>query len=163
MSNPYTIHVTSALRKGQLLLQQPWDIPLQRDALEEAALMQLCKAYRAFLAEQASQLQLGFEPASPQLIIDALGVQGRASAEVNELAGLVGDPQSWLSHMLHAWQEQQKISAAAEEKSQPVNLIPLHNEVAAPEFAPLCKESLLDWHRCLSELVVRQRAHLDEC
>ncbi|WHI46669.1 DUF6586 family protein [Microbulbifer sp. JMSA004] len=163
MSNSYTIHVTSALRKSQLLLQQPWDLPLQRDALEEAALMQLCKAYRAFLAEQAAQLQLGFEPESPQLIIDALGVQGRASAEANELSGLVGDPQSWLSHMLYAWEEQQKISVGADEKQQQVNLIPLHNEVAKPEFAPLSKELLLQWHRSLNELVVRQRAHLDEC
>ncbi|AWF81840.1 hypothetical protein BTJ40_13955 [Microbulbifer sp. A4B17] len=163
MTNPYTIHVTSALRKSQLLLQQPWDMPLQRDALEEAALMQLCKAYRAFLAEQATQLQLEFEPESPQLIIDALRGQGRASAEANELSGLVSDPQSWLFHMLHAWKEQQKISVVAGDKKQQANLIPLYSDVAKPEFAPLSKELLFEWHRCLNELVVRQRAHLDEC
>ncbi|MCO1333518.1 hypothetical protein MO867_04105 [Microbulbifer sp. OS29] len=163
MSNPYTVHVTSALRKSQLLLQLPCEISLQRSALEEAALLQLWKAYQAFLAEQAAQLQLGFEPDSPQLMVDALKAQGRASADANELADLLKDSGSWLSHMLSAWTALQELSVIAKEKKQKVNLIPLHNESLGSDLTILSQEQLLQWHQALSELVRRQRALLDEC
>ncbi|QFT54636.1 DUF6586 family protein [Microbulbifer sp. THAF38] len=162
MSNPYTGLVTSALRKSQLLATSSFDSAIQRMALEEGALLQLWKAYRAFLAELSHQLQLGFEPESLQVIVDSLHSQGKASVEVRELQLLVSEPGSWLSEFLRAWHQLLRLPPLAEDKGQGGNLIPAHN-VAGPVVVDLSFEVLLKWHAALSELVGRQRANLEEC
>ncbi|WP_299586387.1 DUF6586 family protein [uncultured Microbulbifer sp.] len=161
MSNPYTGLVTSALRKSQLLSTSHYDSPLHRLALEEGALLQLWKAYRAFLAELSQQLQLGFEAESLQVIGDSLQSQGRASSEVRELQLLLSEPESWLSAMLCAWKQLLQLSLAEEVQGQE-NLIPTQN-IAGPRPVTLSLEVLLEWHASLSELVRRQRTNLEEC
>jgi len=162
MSNPYTGQVVSALRKAQLLLQLTSEMPLQRVALEEAAVLQLWKAYRAFLAELSHQLQLGFESDSLQVIADSLEGQGRASIEVKELQQLSEEPCSWLSQLLRAWTQLVSVLSKPEAKHESPNLIPVHN-LATSELVTISDEVLLHWHASLSELVRRQRANLEEC
>jgi hypothetical protein len=162
MSNPYTGLVTSALRKSQLLATSSYDSSIQRMALEEGALLQLWKAYQAFLAELSHQLQLSFEPESVQVILDGLHSQGRESLEVSELQLLLSEPGSWLSELLHAWNQLLRLPTLAEEKGQAGNLIPTHN-IAGPVPIELSFEALLKWHKALSELILRQRANLEEC
>lgn len=162
MSNPHTGQVVSALRKTQLLLQLSSETPLQRVALEEAAVLQLWKAYRAFLAELSHQLQLGLESDSLQVIADSLESQGRASIEVKELQQLSEEPCSWLSQLLQAWAQLVSAPSNTKDKLDSPNLIPLHN-LAASELVTISDEVLLQWHASLSELVRRQRANLEEC
>lgn len=164
MTNLYTGLVVSALRKCQLLLQRTGESDLQSRALEEAALFQLWKAYRAFLAELAIQLQLGFEPESLQVILDSLESQGVVSSEARELSLLSADPDSWLSKLLQAWKQLQQLAPAPTEEfvRKGANLIPLHS-IAFPASNAISAEILLEWHSALSELVRRQRAILEEC
>ncbi|WP_066964051.1 DUF6586 family protein [Microbulbifer sp. Q7] len=176
MSNPYTGSVASALRKAQLILQAP--VPgeaadsqqaLLESALQEAALMQLWRAYKAFLAEQGQQLQLGFragaEPDTAQALAQLVSARGKFSAEVNELVSLSENPESWFQGMQAAWEALWRpagTEAAQSEGAAGVQtLIPVQQlDRAAPE--PLSRDLLMKWLRALNELVVRQRAHGQE-
>ncbi|MFA0811974.1 DUF6586 family protein [Microbulbifer epialgicus] len=162
MSNPYTGQVASALRKAQLLLQMTCETPLQRTALEEGVILQLWKAYKAFLAELSHQLQLDIEPESLQIIADSLEAQGRASNEVKELQQLGSESDTWLSQLLLIWSRLLSLSPSPEPIRKGANLIPLHN-VASPVPLVVSAEVLQEWHAALSELVHRQRANLEEC
>jgi len=178
MSNPYTGAVASALRKAQLLLQTP-DSPaqagsqqaLRETALQEAALLQLWRAYKAFLAEQGHQLQLGFraggEPENAAALARLVSARGKFSAEVNELVSLAENPDSWYQGMAAAWQAlwlpAGGASEAAGTESAAIvqSLIPVQQlDRQVPQ--PLSREALSGWLQALSELVQRQRAHAQE-
>ncbi|WP_445366174.1 DUF6586 family protein [Microbulbifer sp. ANSA001] len=162
MSNPFTGQVASALRKAQLLLQLTSDVsPLQSAALEEAVVLQLWKAYRAFLVELSHQLQLGFEPESLQMIADSLETQGRASNEVKELQQLNEQPDSWLNQLLQAWTLLMSLPSNTEVKREAPNLIPIHNVGREP--VTITVQGLTQWHKSMVELIRRQRANLEEC
>lgn len=185
MSNPYTGSVASALRKCQLLLialedeevaatppSQP--AALMRSATLESALMQLWRAYRAFLAEQAHQLSLGSEPESAQALMKLAQASQKVSAEVGELVSLAENPDSWFRAFEQAWRALWRFSAQQEGssgaqaafggqsgQSAVQNLIPTR-QLAEASSGPLSAEQLQRWHSCLSELVVRQRAQGQE-
>ncbi|WKD51330.1 DUF6586 family protein [Microbulbifer spongiae] len=164
MTNLYTGLVVSALRKCQLLLQLSGESALQNRALQEAALFQLWKAYKAYLAELANELQLGFEPESLQVVLDSLKSRGVVSSEARELSLLYADPDSWLSKLLQCWRKLQQYAPTPtmESARKGANLIPLCS-MASPTSGALSAEILLKWHGALSELVRRQRASLEEC
>lgn len=169
MSNPYTGLVASALRKSELMLHSldasgVEHNALLQSALLEGALLQLWRAYRAFLAEQGHQLQLGFKPGGePDTAIrlqELVGARGKYSAEVVELVGLEENPDSWFGAMARCWRGlwrpaaggAQELSAAGSVQS----LIPLR-QMDSSASASLDRESLRFWHRQLGELVARQR------
>ena len=115
MSNPYTGVVASALRKAQLTLHASESTgeagsqqALLETALQEAALVQLWRAYKAFLAEQGHQLQLGFrpggEPETAAALSQLVAARGKFSAEANELVNLAENPDSWFRAMESSWQ-----------------------------------------------------------
>ncbi|MBY6189200.1 hypothetical protein KUV22_02090 [Microbulbifer agarilyticus] len=182
MSNPYTGTVASALRKAQLLLgahqQAANEQPLMDAALLESAVTQLWRAYRAFLAEQGHQLQLGFaagaEPDSAQALAALVSQRGKFSGDVTELVNLSEDPQSWLSRLSGAWAGLWQLSlstpagpagAANVGGSGVETMIPvrqLDNPSARPLEAPLTADNLHQWHQALVELIQRQRAQSQE-
>ncbi|WP_295801985.1 DUF6586 family protein [uncultured Microbulbifer sp.] len=181
MSNPYTGSVASALRKCQLLLSAAAEgevaaVPpshpaaLVHAATLEGALLQLWRAYRAFLAEQAHQLSLGAEPESATALLKLAAASHKASAEVGELVSLAENPDSWFRELEQAWRAlwrfaaQQGGARASGSVSGPgavQNLIPSTQLAEAPA-GPLSVERLEGWHRKLSELVARQRAQGQE-
>ncbi|SDZ79142.1 DUF6586 family protein [Microbulbifer marinus] len=161
MSNPYTGSVAAALRKTQLLLETGAEAPLHRSAIQEAAVLQLWRAYRAFLAELAYQLQLDTEPESAQALIERVHAFGKASGEAAELHELATNPDSWLAQLQAAWVQLWSFSADKDQKRKAANLIPVQN-LSAPRPAELTDDLLRDWHSALSELVRRQRAQLEE-
>ncbi|MBB5210574.1 DUF6586 family protein [Microbulbifer hydrolyticus] len=180
MSNPYTCAVASALRKAQLILHSlaspegaGSQQALYESAQHEAALLQLWRAYKAFLAEQGQQLQLGFgpggEPETAHALAQLVSARGKFSAEVNELVSLAENPDSWFQSMAAAWQAlwqpatgtAQQPAASAVDAAGGQSLIPLQQlDRRAPE--PLGHEALEKWLRALNELVQRQRAHGEE-
>lgn len=177
MSNPYTGAVASALRKAQLILHSPESSgeagapqALQETALQEAALLQLWRAYRAFLAEQGHQLQLGFgpggEPETATALATLVSARGKFSAEVNELVSLAENPDSWFQGMAAAWQALW-LPAGGETQSGTVvsvevqSLIPVQ-QLDRREPEPLSRKALTSWLNALNELVQRQRAHAQE-
>nr|WP_010130560.1 DUF6586 family protein [Microbulbifer agarilyticus] len=181
MSNPYTGTVASALRKAQLLLgdhqQAASGQPLLGTALREAALTQLWRAYRAFLAEQGHQLQLGFavgaEPESAQALAALVSRRGKFSGDVTELVNLSEDPQSWLSGLCGAWAGLWQLSISAppgpagalNAASGVESMIPvrqLDNPSANPQDVSLTADNLRRWHQALVELIQRQRAQSQE-
>ncbi|GAB2502735.1 DUF6586 family protein [Microbulbifer agarilyticus] len=182
MSNPYTGTVASALRKAQLLLGEPQQVasgqPLLDTALLEAALTQLWRAYRAFLAEQGHQLQLGFaagsEPESAQALAALVSQRGKFSGDVTELVNLSEDPESWLSGLCRAWAGHWQLSTSAPAgPSEASNatasgvqaMIPvrqLDNPSAGPQDADMTADNLRQWYQALVELIQRQRAQSQE-
>ena len=183
MSNPYTGTVASALRKCQLLVSaameeevvaMPPSHPavLMRTAGLEGALMQLWRAYRAFLAEQAHQLNLGVEPDSAKALHSQALSNQKVSAEVEELVGLAENPESWFCQLEQAWRSLWRLSSqagaragaktvGAGEQGAVQNLIP-SVQVAESSGGGLNAEQLARWHQNLSELVTRQRAQGQE-
>lgn len=177
MSNPYTGSVASALRKAQLLLDLLVDSAagsapaegLSQAALQEGALLQLWRAYRAFLAEQAHQLGLRAEPESAHGLLKMAETRQNASAEVRELASLAENRESWFSAMERAWHSLWRLSSGPGEAGghkgvqvqSAVNLIP-STTLAEPAAAALDARGLRQWHRSLSELISRQRAQAQE-
>ncbi|WP_299593051.1 DUF6586 family protein [uncultured Microbulbifer sp.] len=180
MSNPYTGAVASALRKTQLILHSPdasgeagSQQALLDTALQEAALVQLWRAYRAFLAEQGHQLQLGFrpggEPETAQALAQLVAARGKFSAEVNELVSLGENPDSWFRSMELAWQALWRPAGGISmSPSDPgpgpgavQSLIPVQ-QLDQTAAEPLSREALTSWLRAMNELVQRQRAHGEE-
>lgn len=162
MSNPYTGAVASALRKSQLLLEGESGPVLRQAAVQEGAVMQLWRAYRAFLCELAFQLQLGCEPESASELKERAAARGTACAEAVELLELLGDSGSWLSQLQAAWLQLWKFSGGRSEgNGGNDNLIPLQN-LSAAEIPALSEERLQVWRTALVELVRRQRAHMEE-
>lgn len=172
MSNPYTGAVTSALRKAQLLLDGPApegpSAPLARTAAHEGAVLQLWRAYRAFLAELAFQLNLGSEPESAQALAERAAGRGISCGPAVELQELTASPESWLAQLQAAWVQLWSFSGDGASSTgpsaggaQPVNLIPLQN-LSAPGPVILSDEGLREWHTALRELVQRQRAQSEE-
>ena len=178
MSNPYTGTVASALRRCQLILQSreaEQGDPLSPEALYESALcqgalLQLWRAYMAFLAEQGHQLQLGFapggEPETAQALAQLVTARGKFSAEVNELVSLAENPDSWFRGLEAAWRALW-YPAGGSDQSSPTDasgaqsLIPVRQlDTRAPEA--LNRDTLGNWLRALSELIQRQRAHGQE-
>lgn len=163
MSNPYTGTVAAALRKSQLLLELAPAQGLQQGAVEEAAVLQLWRAYRAFLCELAFQLQLGTEPQTSAELARDVKARGQASSEAAELVALEEDPGSWLSGLQAAWQQLWQFSAApppgqAAEAGRQIPLVDLGSSPGvALDFALLAQ-----WRAALAELVQRQRAHMEE-
>ena len=182
MSNPYTGTVASALRKAQLLLQscaEAGDNPLLETALLESALVQLWRGYRAFLAEQGHQLQLGIsagaEPESAQALAALVSRRGKFSGEVTELVNLAEDPHSWLAGLSAAWSKLWVLSAAgsgvqatsgksagAVESMIPVRQLDGAAAVQEVQAAPITREGVQQWLQSLSELIQRQRSHSQE-
>ena len=177
MSNPYTGAVASALRKAQLILHSPESSgeagtpqALQETSLQEAALLQLWRAYKAFLAEQGHQLQLGFrpggEPETAAALAALVSARGKFSAEVNELVSLAENPDSWFQGMAAAWRALWLPAGAGAQASEVASaevqsLIPVQQlDCRQPE--PLSRQALTGWLRALNELVQRQRAHAQE-
>ncbi|WP_323844062.1 DUF6586 family protein [Microbulbifer magnicolonia] len=160
-ANPYTGSVASALRKSELLLQAGGGAPLQRAALQEAAVFQLWRAYRAFLAELAFQLQLNAEPESAQALGERARAFGKTSSEAAELEGLAADPDSWLAGLQSSWVQLWSFSGETDRKRESANLIPAQN-LSAPGPVQLTDDLLRDWHSALNELVRRQRAQSEE-
>ncbi|MEW5248456.1 DUF6586 family protein [Microbulbifer sp. 2201CG32-9] len=161
MSNPYTGTVTSALRKSELLLAGRPAQGLQAAALREAALMQLWRAYLAYLAELSFQLQLGLEPQSAAELQQRLQASAKASGEVAELIALEEDPCSWLSQLLACWRLLWRPGKANAGAQVGVDLISTGNRATAnPES--LNDVRLRAWHLALQELVQRHRAHTEE-
>lgn len=162
MSNVYTGAVASALRKSQLLMEGENGAALRQAAVKEAVVLQLWRAYRAFLCELAFQLQLGCEPESASDLKERAADRGTACAEAAELLELLGDSTSWLSQLQAAWQGLWQFSGGrgGGDRSNDY-LIPLQN-LSAPEAAALSDERLEEWRRALAELVRRQRAHMEE-
>ena len=163
MSNPYSGTVASALRKSELLLAGEGAGSLESAAFCEAALMQLWRAYRAFLGELAFQLQLGFEPETASELEQRTRAAGKACAEVGELVDLLAKHDSWLSQLQEAWLDIWRFSGAnrAQPAEQAQNLIPLSNlSTIAPVV--LDRDSLQRWRAALKELVQRHRAHTEE-
>ncbi|MBB3061459.1 DUF6586 family protein [Microbulbifer rhizosphaerae] len=162
MSNPYTGAVASALRKSQLLLEGEGGPALRQAAVQEGAMVQLWRAYRAFLCELAFQLQLGCEPESASELKERAVARGMACAEAVELLELLGDPGSWLSQLQAAWLQLWKFSGGRSEGNRGGdNLIPLQN-LSTAEIPVLNEELLQTWRGALEELVRRQRAHMEE-
>ena len=171
MSNPYTGLVASALRKSELILHSldtadDESPPLLRSALLEGALLQLWRAYRAFLAEQGYQLQLGFrpggEPDTAVRLQELVSARDKYSAEVAELLDLEENPESWFAAMAHCWRGLWRPTPGGGQESSPTasgvqSLIPLR-QVDSSTPASLSVESLRFWQRQLGELVARQRA-----
>lgn len=163
MSNPYSGAVASALRKSELLLAVEGAGSLESAAFNEAALLQLWRAYRAFLGELAFQLQLGVEPETASELDQRTRAAGKACAEVGELVELLAEPDSWLSQLHRGWLDIWHFSAAerAVQVGQAQNLIPLNNlSTTAPVVVD--KVSLQRWRAALKELVQRHRAHTEE-
>ncbi|WP_078085572.1 DUF6586 family protein [Microbulbifer mangrovi] len=179
MSNPYTGTVASALRRCQLILQSPepeaeQGNPLSPEALYESALcqgalLQLWRAYRAFLAEQGHQLQLGFgpggEPETAHSLAQLVTARGKFSAEINELVSLAENPDSWFQGLEAAWRAlwcpAGGAGQSAADPSGVQSLIPVRQlDTRAPEA--LNRASLGKWFRALNELIQRQRAHGQE-
>ncbi|WP_250462521.1 DUF6586 family protein [Microbulbifer litoralis] len=161
MSNPYTGAVASALRKGELLLSLEQAAPLQQAAVLEAAVLHLWRAYRAFLAELAYQLQLNSEPESAQALAERATALGKTCSEAVELSDLAADPDSWLSQLQAAWVQLWSFSAESRPHTAADNLIPLQN-LSAPQPAALTETRLRQWHAGLAELIRRQRAQSEE-
>lgn len=161
MSNPYTGSVASALRKSQLLLETDCAAPLQQVAMQEAVVLHLWRAYRAFLAELAFQLQLDTEPESAQALAERALAFGKASGEAAELQELALDPDSWLSRLQAVWVQLWSFATESGNRQQAANLIPLQN-LSAPGPVQLSDDLLRDWHSALGELVRRQRAQSQE-
>jgi hypothetical protein len=175
MSNPYTGSVTSALRKAQLLLgeldedalngQEGQGQPssLARTAVREGVVLQLWRAYRAFLAEQAFQLNLDSEPESAQALAERAAGRGISCGLAVELQELTADPDSWLAQLQAAWVQLWSFSADSSRGGQarPANLIPAQN-LSAVGPVTLSDEGVCQWHTALRELVQRQRAQSEE-
>ena len=183
MSNPYTGTVASALRKCQLLVSAAMDeevaamppshpAALMHAAGLEGALLQLWRAYRAFLAEQAHQLNLGAEPESAKVLRNQALANQKVSAEVEELVGLAENPDSWFCQLEHAWRSLWRLSSQAGARSSVErggaggqgavqDLIP-SVQVADSSGGGLSAEQLARWHQNLSELIARQRAQGQE-
>ncbi|WP_237056005.1 DUF6586 family protein [Microbulbifer sediminum] len=165
MPNPYTGTVAVALRKSQLLLESEPAGDLHRVALQDAVVLQLWLAYRAFLCELGHQLQLGAEPESPEQLARALGARGMASAEAAELLSLAEDRESWLAGLEAAWQQLWQFSGGsatgAGGAGSPTQVIPLRDLGRQPPVPDL--PALRVWRESLAELVRRQRAHMEEC
>ncbi|WP_406827657.1 DUF6586 family protein [Microbulbifer sp. ARAS458-1] len=178
MSNPYTGTVASALRKAQLLLQSSAEVddtPLLEASLLEAAVLQLWRGYRGFLAEQGYQMQLGFaagaEPQTAQALANLVAQRGKFSGEASELVNLAENPDSWFAGLFAAWHKLWVLSASGSsghaQSTTSVgvqSMIPvrqLDSAEVAPEQA-LTRERVQQWHRSLSELIQRQRAHSQE-
>ncbi|MEX2962132.1 DUF6586 family protein [Microbulbifer sp. TYP-18] len=161
MSNPYTGTVTSALRKSELLLAGQPAQGLQAAALREAALMQLWRAYLAYLAELSFQLQLGLEPQSAAELQQRLQASAKASGEVAELIALEEDSCSWLTQLQACWRLLWRPGKGNAGAQGGVDLISTGNRAAAnPES--LNDDRLRAWHLALQELVQRHRAHTEE-
>ncbi|MFD1217781.1 DUF6586 family protein [Microbulbifer celer] len=174
MSNPYTGTVASAVRKSQLLLASASTLQeasgagnmLERQALIEGAVLQLWRAFRAFLAEQSHQLQLGVEPETARDLGRYAEAANKVSAEVTELCNLADNPDSWVVALQSAWRGllipgQSPLTAAGAQRSSAVNLIPMA-ELRDDPAAALTAESVLEWQQALIELVTRQRAQGQE-
>lgn len=161
-ANPYTGSVASALRKCQLLLETDCAATLARAAVHEAAVLQLWRAYRAFLAELAFQLHLDSEPESAQALAERARAFDKTCGQAVELQELGADPDSWLARLQQAWVQLWSFSAESNGRGQqPANLIPLQNLSASGPVA-LSDGVLCEWHAALSELVRRQRAQAEE-
>lgn len=164
MTNPYTGTVAAALRKSQLLLELAPAEGLQRAAVQEAVLLQLWRAYRAFLGELAHQLQLGAEPQAAAELKRAVLARGQASAEALELAALEADADSWLAALQDAWHQLWRFSAdssargGATAAGQQIPVV----DLGSSRPAALDSATLAEWRESLAELVRRQRAHLEE-
>lgn len=162
MSNPYTGSVASALRKGQLLLETESAVPLASAGLQEAVVLQLWRAYRAFLAELAFQMHLDSEPESAQALAERARALGKTCGQAVELQELSADPDSWLARLQAAWVQLWSFSVEKNgTRPQATNLIPLQNLSATGPVA-LSDGLLREWHSALSELVRRQRAQAEE-
>lgn len=175
MSNPYTGMVASSLRKAQLILQsleggEGDGNPLMQSAQLEAALLQLWKAHRAFLAEQGHQLQLGFkpggEPETAGKLQALVTVRGKYSAEVAELVGLEENPESWFAAMARCWLALWRpASGGSNQESAAGNgantLIPLR-QVDLISSVSLDRDNLRHWLQQLNQLVLRQREQSQE-
>ncbi|WP_231757189.1 DUF6586 family protein [Microbulbifer elongatus] len=178
MSNPYTGTVASALRKAQLLLQssaQAGDTPLLEASLLEAAVVQLWRGYRGFLAEQGHQMQLGFatgaEPETAHALAHLVAQRGKFSAEANELVSLAENPDSWFAGLCGAWHRLWALSVSSATTSSPASgvqsVIPVRQlddlgRSVATSDQPLTRERVQEWYQGLSELIQRQRAHSQE-
>ncbi|AMX02645.1 DUF6586 family protein [Microbulbifer thermotolerans] len=162
MSNPYTGIVASSLRKAALLLETENAAPLARTALYEAVVLQLWRAYRAFLAELAFQLQLMTEPESAQTLAECAQAAGKTCSQAVELQELLANRNSWLAQMQAAWRQLWHFSQEkCGDRPQGDNLIPVQDISASA--APVLNDSLLwEWHGALGELVQRQRAQAEE-
>ncbi|MFI2810091.1 MULTISPECIES: DUF6586 family protein [Microbulbifer] len=164
MANPYTGSVAAALRKSQLLLESAPAGGLHQAAVQDAVVLQLWLAYRAFLCELAHQLQLGSQPESPgQLARDAAS-RGMSSSEAAELEALAGDPESWLAGIEAAWLGLWQFSGSRASQGNgagsPAQVIPLRDlsrQSAAPDL-----DALRNWRESMVELIRRQRAHMEE-
>jgi hypothetical protein len=166
MSNPYTGSVASALRKAELLLGAEASPGLQRAAVQDGALLQLWRAYRAFLLELSFQLQLGAEPETAAQLQQLAASRGKTSSEAGELLELLGDPGSWLARLRGAWEQLWRFnneSAAGNggQRPQTGKLIPVQNLAVS---APVVVDEILlrEWQSALTELVRRQRAQTEE-
>ncbi|KUJ84889.1 hypothetical protein AWR36_004430 [Microbulbifer flavimaris] len=164
MSNPYTGSVAAALRKASLLADLPPEGNLQAQALMEARLLELWRAYQAFLAELAFQLQLGGEPGSPGALAQMALSQNKGCGEATELQALLEEPGSWLSSLEAAWQSLWQFSAdrggQSKNAASPA-LIPAR-DVGRRSVEALSAEQLEQWQSALTELIHRQRAHSAE-
>ncbi|WP_193164066.1 DUF6586 family protein [Microbulbifer hainanensis] len=163
MSNPYTGAVASALRKAELLLQAGVGDAPTRAAIQDAVVLELWRAYRAFLAELAYQLQLGVEPESARALADRASAMGKTCAEAAELCGLGADDDSWLAQLQVTWVQLWSFSSESGQRKAggAVDLIPARN-LSAPQSRVLDFATLDEWRRALAELVRRQRAHSEE-
>ena len=141
----------------------------------EAAVLQLWRGYRGFLAEQGHQLQLGFaagaEPATAQALAALVAQRGKFSGEANELVNLAENPDSWFAGLAVAWNKLWLLSASGPagqavpaKTGAAESIIPVR-QLDAAETAPdqaLTRERVQQWYQALSELVQRQRAHSQE-
>ncbi|WP_237064768.1 DUF6586 family protein [Microbulbifer guangxiensis] len=163
MSNPYTGVVAAALRKSALLADIQAEGSLLSQAVDEARLLQLRRAYQAFLAELAFQLQLGSEPDSPAALARLAQAQNKGSGEAGELLALLEDPDSWLSRLESCWRGLWQFSSEPGDgrgAAKPV-LIPARDLSRGSSEAP-SGELLNQWQAALSEIIQRQRAHSAE-
>ena len=162
MSNPYTGAVASALRKAELLLKTGVaDMPT-RAAIQDAVVLQLWRAYRAFLAELAYQLQLGVEPESARALAERAGAVGKTCAEAVELCDLGANDESWLAQLQAAWVQLWSFSSEGGQRDAGrAGLIPVRN-LSASHNKVHDLETLDAWRRALAELVRRQRAQSEE-
>ncbi|GAA5523481.1 hypothetical protein Maes01_00026 [Microbulbifer aestuariivivens] len=163
MSNPYTGAVAAALRKATLLGDITPAGDLQAQALFEARLLELWRAYQAFLAELAFQLQLGGEPDSPKMLSQMAHSQNKGCGEALELEGLLEDPESWLSTLEAAWQALWQFRTGQRQRrgAASATLIPLM-EVGQRPVEPLSRSQLENWQQGLTELIQRQRTNTAE-
>lgn len=168
MSNPYTGTVASALRKAELLLLSEVEATaLARTAFHEAVVLQLWRAYRAFLAELAHQLQLGegCEPESAQALAERAAASGKTCGEAVELQELGADGDSWLAGLQAAWVQLWNFTGEAGPHYRGMEtggqLIPVAN-LSSPRDMELNSTLLREWHGALAGLVRRQRAQSQE-